>query len=79
MRDEHGVIERSEPLRVANEFTSVDVCLAQTPAGARLEVRNSKTGEAILLDAIQLESLTTQDPGVFSELLRRRMESEEPH
>jgi len=54
---------------IANEFAEVTVHRVPTHNGVRLEIRSARLGRSILLDAVQLESLTWQDPALFSELL----------
>lgn len=56
-------------LVIANEFAEVEVRKVATGNGARLEIRSNRLGRALLLDAVQLESLTWQEPALFSELL----------
>jgi len=56
-------------LLVANEFAEVTVRRVQTGNGVRLEIGSPRLGRRILLDPLQLESLTWQDATVFSELL----------
>ncbi|WP_049986578.1 hypothetical protein [Halobellus rufus] len=62
-----------EEIRIANEFAVVTVRKVQTNAGERLEIAAPKKDSKIHLDAVALESLTWQDPELFSDLL------EEPH
>ena len=69
-----GVIERRQLAVLSNEFTAVVVSLATTPVGQRLELRNVRTGEAILLDPVELEILTVQRPEAFTELFRRQLD-----
>jgi hypothetical protein len=56
-------------LRIANEFAEVFVRKVRTRNGERLEVAAPKLGFAIRLCPIELESLTWQNPELFSELL----------
>lgn len=58
-----------EPLTVANEFTTVEVRKRRTRNGERLEISSPSLGRRILLDALELESLTWQDATTFSTLL----------
>lgn len=60
----------SEPLVVANEFAEVTVRRVGTGNGVRLEVRSTRLGRVVLLDPLQLECLTWQQPALYSELLR---------
>jgi hypothetical protein len=56
-------------LTITNEFTSVKVRKERTRNGERLRIVSSKLGHAIDLDALELESLTWQQPATFSRLL----------
>ena len=58
-----------DPLVVANEFTQVEVRKRRTRNGERLEIVSPGLGRSILLDPLELESLTWQDPTLFSTLL----------
>lgn len=58
-----------QALTVANEFAEVTVRRVRTRNGVRLEVRSPRLGRSILLDALELEALTWQEPRLFSELL----------
>jgi hypothetical protein len=57
------------PVVVANEFAEVFVRRVPTRNGVRLEVLAPRLGRRILLDALELEALTWQEPALFSELL----------
>jgi hypothetical protein len=57
------------PLVVANEFTQVEVRKRRTRNGERLEIVSPALGRSILLDPLELESLTWQDATLFSALL----------
>ncbi|WP_083441189.1 hypothetical protein [Nitriliruptor alkaliphilus] len=54
---------------IANEFAEVVVRRIQTRNGVRLEIRSPRMDSSIRLDALELESLTWQDPEVFSGFL----------
>lgn len=56
-------------LVIANEFAEVGIRKVSTGNGVRLEIRSNRLGRAVLLDAVQLESLTWQEPSLFSDLL----------
>lgn len=58
-----------DPLVVANEFTQVEVRKRRTRNGERLEIVSPSLGRSILLDPLELESLTWQDATLFSTLL----------
>jgi hypothetical protein len=47
--------------RVANEFAAVDVELHPVPWGTALAITDARTGVTILLDALEVEALTTMD------------------
>lgn len=55
---------------LANEFTTVNLRIIDTVQGARLEIHSAKLGYSIRLDPLALESLTWQDPALFSEFLK---------
>jgi len=56
-------------LTIGNEFTSVRVRRRATRNGERLEISSPNLSRSILLDALELESLTWQDASSFSRLL----------
>jgi hypothetical protein len=56
-------------IEIANEFSLVRVRKVRTRNGERLEIHAPRVGHTIHLDAMQLESLSWQDPETFSELL----------
>lgn len=58
-----------EPTVIANEFAEVLVRRVRTRNGVRLEIRSPRMDRSIRLDALELESLTWQDPEVFSGFL----------
>lgn len=57
------------PLIIANEFAEVQVRRVHTRNGVRLEIRSPRMDTTIRLDALELESLTWQDPEIFSGFL----------
>ena len=57
-------------LLIANEFAEVEVRRVHTHNGTRLEIRSPRLARALQLDALQLESLTWQEPELFSQLLQ---------
>jgi len=59
-----------EPLTLSNEFTTVQVRKVRTRNGERLEISAPRLGYTILLDPLELESLTWQDVHTFSRLLQ---------
>jgi hypothetical protein len=60
---EEGYIE------IANEFALARVRKVRTRNGERLEISAPKQDSKILLDPLQLESLTWQTPETFAEFL----------
>lgn len=54
---------------LANEFAVVRVRLVTTHNGVRLEITSPRLGRRILLDPVELESLTWQSHQLFSDLL----------
>ena len=54
---------------ITNEFTSVRVRKVRTRNGERLVVSSPNLGFEVHLDALELESLTWQEPATFSRLL----------
>ena len=68
-----GIVEAFDWLTVANEFTGVTVRKVMTRNGERLEIRVPKTGQRVLLDAMQLEIVAAQDPERFSDLFRAEL------
>jgi|GEM_PF-2665476 len=77
VNSQDGVIKRSEPLGIGNEFTGVEVRKVWTRQGERLEIALPKTGRSILLDPMQLEILIAQEPEKFTELFACELGSEE--
>lgn len=58
------------PINVANEFADIWVRKVYTRNGERLEISAPRRGYRILLDAVELESLTWQTAETFSRFLR---------
>lgn len=56
----------TQTMRIANEFTYVELRKVQTNNGETLEVEDMKNGRKVRLDAMQLESLTLLKPEDFS-------------
>ncbi len=56
-------------LTISNEFTTVMVRKELTRNGERLHIWSPKLGHSILVDPLELESLTWQDATHFSRLL----------
>ena len=53
-------------IRVANEFAYVELRKIETSNGELLEIEDKKNNRKIILDAMQLESLTLMRPEDFS-------------
>jgi hypothetical protein len=66
--DADGLVRAGEAFGIGNEFTGVLVRKVWTKQGERLEICVPRDGRRILLDAMQLEILTSQEPERFSEL-----------
>ncbi|HSK90370.1 MAG TPA: hypothetical protein VK875_03565 [Euzebyales bacterium] len=62
-------MDADDAVTITNEFTSVRVRKVHTRNGERLEVTSAKLGFRILLDPLELESLTWQTPDTFCEFL----------
>lgn len=56
-------------ITIVNEFAEIRIQKVYTRNGERLRMESYRRGSEILLDAIQLESLTWQTPDDFSRLL----------
>jgi len=56
-------------LVVANEFAEVHLRVVHTGNGARLEIRSARSGTAVQLCPLELESLTWQSAQSLSRLL----------
>ncbi|MGG1663488.1 hypothetical protein [Brevibacillus sp. NRS-1366] len=54
---------------ISNEFAIVTLKQVNTRNGIRLEIHSPKLGHTILLDPLELESLTWQDKSTFSGFL----------
>jgi hypothetical protein len=56
-------------IKIANEFTEVEVGRVRTRNGVRLRIFVPSSGRQILLCPLELEALTWQDHELFSHLL----------
>lgn len=56
--------------RISNEFATVDISIVETGKGKRVKLHSPKLGHTILLDPLEVESLTWQDHSIFSEMLK---------
>ncbi|MEA2227065.1 MAG: hypothetical protein QOF04_695 [Solirubrobacteraceae bacterium] len=61
--------QNGEWMHLANEFAEVRVRMVHTRNGVRLEIAAPKLERSILLDPVELESLTWQTPETFSSFL----------
>lgn len=59
-----------QPIAISNEFADIMIRKVYTRNGERLEINAHRRGYRILLDALELESLTWQPPETFSGFLR---------
>lgn len=59
----------AERITLANEFAEVRVSVVPTRNGARLRIESPKSGHAVELCPLELESLTWQNPQTFSAML----------
>lgn len=64
-----GVHKDEEVIVIANEFAHIRIRKVRTRNGERLEISAPRRGTQILLDALDLESLTWQSHKVFSKFL----------
>ncbi|QNG55370.1 hypothetical protein H6H00_04750 [Pseudonocardia petroleophila] len=71
------MVRVGEAFGIGNEFTGVQVRKVWTRQGERLELTVPRTERRILLDAMQLEIITAQDPEKFSELFAIQFEAHE--
>ena len=62
-------MDQAEYTEIANEFATVLVRKVHTRNGVRLEIFAPKLGYRILLDPLELESLTWQSSETFSKFL----------
>jgi hypothetical protein len=67
MADDDEVIEVE--LQIGNEFGFVRLRKVRGRNGERLEIEAPRLGHSVRLDAVALESLTWQEPELFSALL----------
>ena len=58
------------PVELRNEFASVVVEVVATRNGERLRIASPRLEREILLDPVELESLTWQDHELFTSFLR---------
>jgi hypothetical protein len=58
------------PIQISNEFADIRLRKVYTRNGQRLEIEAHRRGYRILLDAIELESLTWQTAETFSGFFR---------
>jgi hypothetical protein len=72
-----GVVDTEEWFGIGNEFAGVNVRKVYTRNGERLELFVPKTGDRILLDAMQLEIITLQEPAQFSLMYQRHLGADE--
>ncbi|MPZ68471.1 MAG: dihydrodiol dehydrogenase [Actinobacteria bacterium] len=68
MEDEY-LEEAGEPFTVSNEFATVRITKVHTRNGERLMIEAPRLGHMILLDSLELESISWQPPETFSKFL----------
>ncbi len=67
---ENSAASAGDPvIKIANEFTEVEIDRVRTRNGMRLRIFVPSSGREILLCPLELEALTWQDHGLFSYLL----------
>lgn len=67
---ENSAASAGDPvIKIANEFTEVEVDRVRTRNGVRLRIFVPSSGRQILLCPLELEALTWQDHELFSHLL----------
>lgn len=64
-------LNQEPKITIFNEFAAVQIRKVETRNGVRLEISSAKLGHTILLDAMELESLTWQKKEVFSQFLQK--------
>lgn len=62
------MVDKKEYIQIANEFTCIQLRKIHTRNGEMLEIDCKKNDEKIILDAMQLESLTLLKPEDFSKI-----------
>lgn len=72
-----GIVDALDWFTIGNEFSVVNVRKVMTRNGERLELTVPKREYRILLDAMQLEIISAQNPEKFSELFSRQLGSDE--
>lgn len=72
---DEGIVRRDEPFGIGNEFTGVQVRKVWTRQGERLELFIPRSEKRILLDAMQLEIIASQDAERFTELFQKHLGS----
>ena len=72
-----GVVRAGESLGIGNEFTGVQVRKVWTRQGERLELFVPRSGDRILLDAMQLEIVARQAPERFTQLFALSLGSQD--
>ncbi len=56
-------------MKIINEFASVIIEMDKRGNSARLKIQSLRTGKAVYLDALQLESLTMQPDDIYRKFL----------
>jgi hypothetical protein len=77
--DGGDAIDASEELQIGNEYTVVRLRKLETTAGPRVAVASPKLGYRCRLSPEELDALTREQIGIFSELLETPFGPEEDH
>jgi hypothetical protein len=67
--DRSDVEHRSKLTELSNEYATVELYEVRTQNGVRLELISPKLHHRIVLDPLELESLSWQEKDIFSEFL----------
>jgi len=68
-RADERFIDKKETHTITDEYTTVNVRKIFTPAGERVELEAPNVGRSIRLDAMELETLSWQEPETFVQFL----------
>ena len=71
--------DRSEPIKVTNEFAEAHVRHGRGPEGDLVEITAPKLGYRIVLTPTELESVTWQEPETFTEFLETPFGPDDHH
>ena len=71
--EDNGIRRATEPMRLADEITTVTVRKVRTRRPERLQVITPTGGSFILLDPMQMGTIAGQKPETFSVLLAQSL------